>query len=58
MLYYLSPAIEDAEECKHSVDTTELDIAEKLCCSNVSHSESYLQFTRLVTLIMNEQGLN
>ena len=58
MLYYLSTTIEDAEECKHAVDTTELDIAEELCCFDISNTESYVQFTHLATMIMNEQGLN
>ena len=40
MLYYLSATTEDAEECKHVIDTSELDIAEELCCSNISHPES------------------
>ena len=57
MLYYLSATTEDAEECKHVIDTSELDIAEELCCSNISDPESYVQFKRLATIIVNEQGL-
>ena len=40
MLYSLSATTEDAEECKHAIDTSELDIAEELCCSSISHPES------------------
>ena len=58
MLYYLSTTTDDAEECKHALDTSELDIAEELCCSNISHPESYVQFKHLATVIMNEQGLS
>ena len=42
----------------HALDTSELDIAEELCCSNISHAESYVQFEHLATVIMNEQGLS
>ena len=58
MLYYLSTTTDDAEECKHALDASELDIAEELCCSNISHPESYMQFKHLATVIMNEQGLS
>ena len=58
MLYYLSTTTDDAEECKHALDASELDIAEELCCSNISHPESYVQFKHLATVIMNEQGLS
>ena len=58
MLYYLWATIEDAEEYKHAVDTSELDIAEGLCCYNISHPECYVQFKRLATVIINEQGLS
>ena len=58
MLYYLSTTTDDAEECKHALDASELDIAEELCCSSISHPESYVQFKHLATVIMNEQGLS
>ena len=58
MLYYLSTATGNVEECKHPVATTDLDIAEEVCCSDISQSDSHMQFTRLATTIMNEPGLN
>ena len=49
--------MEDVVDCKHPFDSTEVDIAEELCCADVSQPESLMQFTHLATMIMNEQGL-
>ena len=52
-LYYL-PSLwsEDARDCKHQIDTEDIDIAEELC--SISLPNCSPAFAQLATIIMNE----